>query len=182
MGLSPGKPAHEALAIELRTATAADMDYVYSTWLRSYLQHGVTLGWARGGGPAAKARYYRGQQALIAQLLEASEDGARVMVAGLPDDDATILGWACYSGFPELRLGPPAPRQEVVLHYVYTRQALRRAGIARRLLVEIGPNEYTHICRAPPGERGRGSEWSDWLGEWIRREWPLAAYNPYAVF
>ena len=179
MGLSPGKPAPEAPAVVLRRSTAADVDYIYATWLRSYLQHGATLGWARGGGPAAKARYFRGQQALIARLLAHREHPAgrlaQVVVAGLPDDETTILGWAVWS---------PRPLDEsaqTVLHYVYTRQALRRSGIARTLLRAIQPAEYTHLCTSPRGERGRGSEWSDWLLEWIRREWPLLAYNPYAV-
>lgn len=168
MGAQPGEPAHiEAPAVVLRPGTPADLDYVYSTWLRSYLQHGATLSWARNGGPAAKARYYRGQQALVARLLG---DGAQLLVAGLPADETTVLGWACYSG----TVGGS-------LHYVYTRQALRRAGVARTLLRAVAPAEYTHLCQAPRGERGRGAEWTDWLAEWMQREWPVCGYNPYAA-
>lgn len=161
-----GQVPEVAPEVVLRPGRDTDIDYVYSTWLRSYLRHGVGLGWARHGGPEARARYHRGQQAVIRRILDR---GARVTVAGLAGDEQLVCGWA---------VDEPYPR---ILHYVYVRQTLQRCGIGRQLLQHVAPTEHTHRCRAPRGQRGRGSETADWLEEWIRREWPLAQYNPYAV-
>lgn len=166
---SQGQVPEVAPEVVLRPGRETDVDYVYATWLRSYLQLGATLGWARQG-PEAKARYYRGQQALIASLLKRST----LTIAGLKGDDATVCGWAVWS---RSYASEPSVEHERALHYLYVRRTLQRCGVGRKLLQHVNPTVYTHLNRAP-GDRQRGT---DWLQDWLKKDAPHAVYDPYAV-
>lgn len=71
-------------------------------------------------------------------------------------DPTVIFGFICTEGD--------------TLHYLYTKRRFRGLGIARRLLAEAGmaegPKTFTHLTDTMVG---------------LRRKWPLAEYNPYAV-
>lgn len=166
---SRGQVPEVAPEVVLRPGRETDIDYVYATWLRSYLQLGVTLGWVRQGGPEAKARYYRGQQALIASLLKRST----LTIAGLKGDDATVCGWVVHS-----RPGPEVEGRHLVyvLHYLYVRRTLQRCGVGWKLLQHVNPTVYTHLNRSPGADR------RDWLQDWLKKDAPRATYDPYAVF
>lgn len=57
-----------------------------------------------------------------------------------------------------------------VLHYIFVKRRFRRLGLARRLLreagLEAGPQAFTHLTDTFVG---------------LRKRWPAAQYNPYAI-
>jgi len=110
--------------IEIRAATQEDRPLIYATWLRSY-KHG-----------AAFPRHIPDETFFEAHhnVVEALLDRSTVLVAHPPDDPEVILGWSVVETLlPEA--DEPSP---IVVHYVYVKPAFRRAGVARRLLAQVG--------------------------------------------
>lgn len=130
-------------AIVIREAVATDANLIYSSWLRSYWNST-----AIGLGVEYQV-YQAGQRARIDRLLRTH--GA--LVACSPEAPDTIMGWACIDG------------DHVAVHYAYTRQIYRRAGVARSLLVLDGilPRYATHMTPA------------------FSRGFPSVQYNPYLL-
>lgn len=109
--------------VSLRPATQADLNFILSSWVKSYREHAGDM-----PGPI----YYEGQRNLVTTLLQRC--GATI--ACDPDDPSAIFGYVVSE-----KRGPV-----VVVHYVYVKHTLRRLGIARQLLAEVGARgcHYTH--------------------------------------
>ena len=132
--------------IILREGRESDRNLVLQSWIRSHRGY-----WF--GRKVADASYSKGQEWLCKRLL----DRCALLVAAFDEDPDFIAGWACTS--------------TGTVHYVWIRPALRRKGIAKRLLAPYldQPTTYTH----PP------AWWLEEDGEHIPAAW---SYNPYAAF
>ena len=106
--------------VVVRPGVQLDRAYLVSTWLRSDLRT-----------PRARECirvYSREQSRVVNGLLERETVTARVAV--LPDDEDAIVGFAV--------LEPAHDGLPACIHYVYVRDGLRRQGVARKLLAELG--------------------------------------------
>lgn len=130
-----------ALDIDIAPATDAARSWILSSWLRS--QHDV--GGVFRGAPAS---YWREHTLVVERLLA---------------DSAVLV--ATFAGEPDLFAGYLVARGEV-LHYVYTKQAYRRDGVATRLIAKypIKLKQVSHL--------GRDNAWL------VRRG---ITYNPYTL-
>ncbi len=114
-------------ALSIRAATEADLTFVRSSWFESY-RHG-------GFAPQVAFPVYReGQHNIIEGCLRRG----RTLVAFatvVPDE---VCSWVCVEG-------------SRIIHYVYTKQAYRKMGIARKLVEKASVDsltEHTHDTRA----------------------------------
>jgi GNAT superfamily N-acetyltransferase len=104
-----------ALTIRIRAFHEADFSFVIDSWLRSYRTAPECAGMAND-------MYFAGMRARVGRIAERGS----VLVACLPEDAATILGWICYE--------PAKPGSSVVtVHYCYVKQDVRRRGVASAL-------------------------------------------------
>ena len=111
--------------VETRQATAADLDFVYSSWLNSF----------RASCPEMRsADYFKYQGKRIDRLLAG---GAELVVAHPVGHPVVIDAWAC--SWP----------QESVLHYVYTREHMRRKGLAKTLVGSLATCTHMTDTRRP---------------------------------
>jgi hypothetical protein len=111
--------------IVVRDMTPGDRAYVLSTWVESEEEH------ARLQVPRDDA--FRALRAKATRLL----DRSRCVVAAPEDDAITVLGWMC------------ADVDRGLVHYAYTRRAVRRSGIARSLAEHLSIGAIRATCRAP---------------------------------
>lgn len=127
--------------LDTRFATADDLRFVRDSWFESF----------RRGGHAPEIGFdlfSEGQRLLIAHLTENPLHPVVVAFAEKTPDE--ILSWICYEG--------------PILHYVYTKNAYRKMGLAANLIELHGPFKfYSHQTRA-------GSQLAKKLG---------LRYNPY---
>lgn len=108
------------VAIEL--ATPEDLNYITSTWMRSYQSSAV----GHALGPSAYATW----RIVIGACIE---HGATFVARPLDDVADTILGWACTEGG--------------TLHYAFVRPAFRSLGIATQLLARHVLETKTHAMQ-----------------------------------
>jgi GNAT superfamily N-acetyltransferase len=133
-----------AIPVQVRTSRQDDESFILSSWINSARGHGI----AYGVGPQA---YHAGHRRVAERLLAAN--GA--IVACAPEDPDVIYAWACVD------------ERTNVLHFIYVKRDLRRAGLARRLLDEAGLGD---------GELST-SHWTPSL-RFLRR---TVVYNPYCL-
>lgn len=100
-----------------------DEEFLYSTWLKSYALSPTTRGIPR-------VIYNKGQRERINRLV--ADPLSVIDIACNPENNELIYGWCCRTGN--------------ILHYVYVKNAYRRAGIAKALLEPIdgGAVIWTH--------------------------------------
>lgn len=105
----------------LRDATADDMPFVLSSWLKSAADDS-------GGVASAFTRrvFYAEHERLIR---ESVLPRSAVRVAASPDSPDVIRGWTCSE----------ATEHGTLLHYVYVRFDWRKLGVARFLVDALGP-------------------------------------------
>lgn len=94
-------------------------------------------------------------------------DVAKLIIACDEKDDDVIYGFICYEDGPYLGNDTPT------LHFVWTRNKLRRNGVANILLSQAfgkdhGPLHYTHITKA----LNNGN---------LKKKWRLKNYDPYLI-
>jgi len=109
----------------VREATADEMPFVRDSWARSWLDVS-TRSQPLQRPPRGLARWlwiraYR--EGVIGQILET--DGARVVVAQIPDVEGEVLGWICYTEPGE---------HPLQVHYIYVKPYARRRRIGTGLL------------------------------------------------
>jgi hypothetical protein len=114
-------PEHFPFA--MRPASEGDAPFIVDSWMLSYRPSAV----ARDAGGA----YIRGQKAKIRRLLSR----ANILVACLPEDPETILGWSA--------------TEATVVHFVYVKREFRRLGIASSLLSPFLGEATTYTHRTP---------------------------------
>lgn len=111
--------------VRLRAASEEDINFIFSSWLKSYRQSDATK-------PFSDEIYFEGQRKLITQILMHS----KAIMAVSVDDPSHIYGWVCFE--------PHSPFP--VLHYVYVKHVYRTFGVGRMLLGEmlVSPVVYSH--------------------------------------
>lgn len=108
----------DELPIVTRWADESDRALIIDSWRRSAFKGP----WA-GMMPAS---LFKREQTRLANRLF---DRYRPLIACWDEDHDQIYGWIC---------GSADRPGETVVHYCYTKHAFRRAGIARRLLADLG--------------------------------------------
>ena len=108
----------------IRPPQKEDIEFIYSTWTRSY-RHGSAMGKSLN----SDAEFYKEYNKVIDWLL--SQPDTEVHVACLPDQPPVILGYAV--------------SQKRILHFLFIKEAFKNLGIEESLLKEIGKIDvYTH--------------------------------------
>jgi len=111
----------------LRPATADDIPFVLSSWLKSAAEEGgIASAFTR------KVFYAEHERLLRESVLPRS----RVAVASSPDAPDAIRGWVCFE----------PSEHGTMLHYVYTRYDWRKMGVASHLLDSLGPIALQTHC------------------------------------
>lgn len=147
--------------IAIRAATPTDEPLIFATWLRAF-KHGSAF-----PRHIPDRVFFDEHHDVVEQLLERST----VTVATPVDDTDVILSWSAVETVEPVD-GGPSP---LVVHFVYTKPAFRRTGIARQLLAHVAreldagtPVFYSHetfLIRQPG----------------IARHVARAFFNPYAA-
>lgn len=136
-------PLHAALGYVVRAGLPSDTDFIARSWA---LEFRASEGWVRRIEEDFVTRcIYPRIQSILSR--------AKVRIAGPPEDDATVYGFAVL--------------EPALVHMVYVRRAWRRMGIATALLagLNLGHHKWTTQTR-------------DWL-EWGRHKYQLHSYQPF---
>lgn len=140
----------------IRPAQDDDVPFITSNWLKTY----------RRGGAAVK-RVHNGiffdeQHNLICDLIERS----RVFLAVATHDENQLLGFCCCGTSRD---------GDLVVHYVYVKESLRRFGVARQLL------ECAKLAQGL--DRQCGVIATHYTRAWEETPWGDSAnYNPYLAW
>lgn len=114
--------------MKFRQAREGDINFILSTWLKSYWES--LKRYATGGQfvPIPRAEvFYKEHQEKIKHLLK----DATVVVCNPPDDENQIIGYLVYKGD--------------CLHFCYVKNVFRRIGIANKLMaLAPGLKTYSH--------------------------------------
>lgn len=116
------------LPIRLRHANDTDIDFIFSSWLKSNRS-------SRNMEGIAPNFYFAGQHKVIEGLLKS----CTTLVACNEADPTQIYGYVNFERVEGI----------FILHYLYTKHSFRKLGIAKRLLIESGHDHtiaaiYTH--------------------------------------
>lgn len=141
----PGETTSTAsLAWVLRAGVPDDHNFIKQTWLKCY----------RNSAFARAIRdsvFFAFHHPIVERIL--ARPGTAIRVACLPDAPEVILGYLVHEGG--------------VVHWVYTKGAFRRLGIASRLAEGL-PADFAFTHRTTEAEA-------------MLRKYPNATYNPYAI-
>jgi ribosomal protein S18 acetylase RimI-like enzyme len=129
--------------VTLREAQESDFPFIYSTWLKGLRFGNETF------EKIHQDTYFKQYHKILEQILTKPE--TYIVVACLPDDPSTILGYSVREG-------------EDTLHYVHVKQAFRQFGIAKTLCPE-NLRRVTHVTNVG---------WSI-----LKKKFPNAVFNPF---
>jgi hypothetical protein len=115
--------------IEFRDYRPADEAYVYSTWLRGL------YGGNSWFGMIAKDNFFKNYHKVLDLILK--NPATHVRVICLREDPDVILSYAVFEQHPD----------KSTLHWIYTRNAWRRMGLARSLAAPLAVTEVTHLTQ-----------------------------------
>lgn len=114
--IQPARDADIPFTLAFRAAKQEDLNFILSSWLRSYRDAKRTV---------KNKDYFPGQQRLIGALA-----GKRNLVIGCDADTPEwIAGYAC---------GQMLDDGSLLLDYVYVKQPYRERGIGRALIAALG--------------------------------------------
>lgn len=124
-----------SLPFVLRDAVDSDLGFVQNSWRGTFHLGGF------GAQDSDREHYHEEMTRLFERILKR----ARVRVACDTKDQDVLLGFAVATG-----------RE---LHFVYVRQDFRRLGVARALVEDLDPKQFTFstrqgVARLKPRERG----------------------------
>lgn len=108
---------------DIREAKDSDMDFIYSSWLKSFRE-------SHYAGVIPMNAYYKVYSPILKGLIF-DRPGARILVATNPEEDDPrheLLGW----------IAREPGKLMNVLHYVYVKEAFRRHGVAKALFQAAG--------------------------------------------
>lgn len=110
-----------------RRPTAADIPFIYATWLRSYRTDSAI------GLSARSSIYFQYYHQVLDSILDAQS--TQVKIATTAENSYTILGYAVF--------------QPEVLHYIFVKEAFQRNGMAQSFLESERHHLkfYTHRTR-----------------------------------
>ena len=112
----------------IREAEARDLNFIYASWLNSY-RHGSPL-----GKSVRNTIFFQSYPSIIDHLLEKPE--VKTLIAYFSDSPEVILSYMVY--------------EPHILHYIYTKEAYMRNGVAKSLLekafepIQNQYYDYTH--------------------------------------
>ena len=117
--------------IQIRQANAEDVDFIFSSWLKSY----------RGSLLFSKVQssiYFPEMHKLIEKLLT----NFPVLIACSTEDETQIFGWICAGEVQGI----------FCLHYIYVKHTYRKLGVAKLLFNSFkhdaaGMGLYTHTSK-----------------------------------
>lgn len=127
--VAPEPPA-EALQVDIRPATGADIPWIYSSWTKNYREKGALMSAIDG------RVYYDQHRKRIERII--SSAGTATIVACSAENNEQILGWLC--GTRNL------PPYDVVWHYGHVKSHMRRHGIMRALVTAFGVTKDSNCC------------------------------------
>lgn len=146
----------EKARIKIRVADERDLNFVLSSWLKSFKANGLL------SKRIKNTVYYQFHHALVKRLLQT----AKVLVAADQVDDSVIYGWVAHDS---VSLSENATEASI-LHYTYVKSAFRDMGIAKMLWEKAGlyrnPTFFTHFTFACDN---------------LMSKWPELTYCPYLV-
>jgi hypothetical protein len=96
---------------QIRKANGDDLNFIYSTWLKSYEQDSCF------GEMSSNLMFTNFYRQIIDQIL--SKPNTKVIVLTIPEEPMVILSYIVYE--PE------------ILHYIYTKAKFRKHGLAKKL-------------------------------------------------
>lgn len=136
----------------LRAAVIEDAPQIVDSWLKSFGAHHKSGRHSIATGLGQQ--YGTDYTWLIRQIISR----VPVVVACVPGDPATILGWACYT--------------DECVFYVYVKKAFRRAGLARALLAgHLGREDVVYASRTHANVQIPNG----WKYEWMQNVRALVA-------
>lgn len=115
------------LEIQIDSATDADLNLVRKSWMRSY-RKSAAMDWV------GNASYDAGMPTRIERIISAPS--VRVLMARPPGDPLTAFGFIVAS--------------PTTLHYLWTKEAWRKMGVAHQLVhgaFPSAPERLTHLTK-----------------------------------
>lgn len=115
------------LEVQIDSATDADLNLVRKSWMRSY-RKSAAMDWV------GNASYDAGMPARIERIIAAPS--VRVLMARPPVDPLTAFGFIVAS--------------PTTLHYLWTKEAWRKMGVAHQLVHDAfpsAPERLTHLTK-----------------------------------
>jgi GNAT superfamily N-acetyltransferase len=131
--------------------STSDEAFLYSTWMKSYKESG----WGR----AIPAPIYNIEQRHRIDRLLARED-TWIVVAANSDTPEHIYGWMVGEG-------------NNTIHYIYVKHPYRGAGVANKLISQLGGTHLLYTHRPSPIWVEAKLKEDDRFSNWI--------YNPYCL-
>lgn len=128
----------------IRPASALDIPFIYSSWLKSF-KHDSAL-----GKSMRSSIYFEQYREVIDQILEDSQ----TFVAHLPDEPNVIIGYIVFESYASI---PTA-----TIHYAFVKESFRRIGVFTSLLKLIDyskPWQYTHKTNTLIKVLGSDTDW-----------------------
>lgn len=144
------EPTAAPSLVAVRDAVPGDRNFVLKTWLLT-LRNASHESWH-----VENEDFFAGEQIVLKRVL--AHPTCRVLVAHPLDDVDLIAGFLVFEA-PDL------------VHFVYTKAALRRAGVARALVQAAGLDPARGLVAS--------SATHDLTKGWIRSKYPLVRFNPY---
>lgn len=158
----------ERVEIMVREPTGVDVDFITSSWLKSFRESGFMV------NTVPNRVYFNQHHKILEKIIPRS----RILVACNSMDPDQIFGWICAEIMD----------RHLVIHYIYVKDAFRQMGIASRLVRLLYDTQdvvkdlllTTH------------QTWKSKVLIQGRREWSLkplsekhglqVLYNPYMLF
>ena len=137
--------------VVVREGRQEDLPFVFATWLRNYYAGSLFA------KRIPKNVFFKSHHQILERLMQR---GAKALVAALPEDPDTIIGYVVFETKPE------------VIHFAYVKGPFRRMGIGRELLAKTG--------LAVEKREVACSHWTFTLDELSQRI-PKLQYNPYLM-
>jgi hypothetical protein len=104
----------------IREATPSDINFILNSWLKSYRCHEDMT-------RMSNEDYYKYYKAHIVELLQKSG----IKISCEQDDHNFIYGYICYDLL----------KDNLIIHYIYTRYSHRKLGIANGLISSLDKKE-----------------------------------------
>lgn len=116
------EPEAPTINIHIRPARGSDLNFIYSTWLDSYRYD------SKLGKSHKNSIFFENYRHVIDHIF--SKPDTTTTIACIKEDQNTILGYIV--------------SEPKILHYIYTKGAFRRFGIAKSLAFEAF-KDFTHL-------------------------------------
>lgn len=156
----------EPLTIDIRPASQNDVAWIYSSWLKSYYEHGSNTNsippWV----------YQKHHRAIIQRVT--SKPGVNTLVACPAQNEDQILGWLCAEH--------DRPLGQFTAHFGHVKSEYRRQGIMKALVAAFGidgetkVHSYTHHTKVAWYDPSLQKTCSIPLAKLVPQYWQ---FNPY---